>query len=141
MIATMEAGVAEGLVRDGIHEGELMGMPPSGKRIAFTGITISRCEGGRIAEESEITDTVALLGQVGALPTLARAEDTGEHGVDRPSLTHRAYGDEPVAVLTVTVTQCIVPTGQLWEEPATAERGSSRALWRSGTSAATPTSV
>ncbi len=56
----------------GTHDGDLMGTPPTGRKVAFTGITISRCEGGRIAEEWEITDTAALLGQVGALPEMAR---------------------------------------------------------------------
>ena len=57
----------------GTHDGELMGTPPTGRDVAFTGITISRCEGGRIAEEWEITDTVGLLGQIGALPEVARS--------------------------------------------------------------------
>ena len=57
----------------GTHDGDLMGTPPSGKDVAFTGITISRCEGGRIAEEWEITDVVGLLGQIGALPATAQA--------------------------------------------------------------------
>ena len=57
----------------GTHDGNLMGAPPSGNDVAFTGIAISRCEGGRIAEEWEITDTVGLLGQIGALPALAQA--------------------------------------------------------------------
>lgn len=56
----------------GTHDGDLMGTPPSGKDVAFTGITISRCEDGRIVEEWELTDTVALLSQVGALPAMAR---------------------------------------------------------------------
>ena len=56
----------------GTHDGDLMGTPPSGKDVAFTGITISRCEGGRIAEEWEMTDVVGLLGQIGALPALAQ---------------------------------------------------------------------
>jgi predicted ester cyclase len=56
----------------GTHNGNLMGTPPSGQEVAFTGITISRCEQGRIAEEWEITDTVALLGQIGALPAMAQ---------------------------------------------------------------------
>jgi len=41
--------------------------------VAFTGITISRCESGRIAEEWEITDVVGLLGQIGALPAMAQS--------------------------------------------------------------------
>lgn len=57
----------------GTHDGDLMGTPPSGKHVAFTGITISRCEGGRIAEEWELVDTLALLGQIGALPAMTHA--------------------------------------------------------------------
>jgi predicted ester cyclase len=57
----------------GTHDGELMGAPPTGNDVAFTGITISRCEGGRIAEEWEITDTLGLLSQVGALPAMAQS--------------------------------------------------------------------
>jgi steroid delta-isomerase-like uncharacterized protein len=52
----------------GRHDGDLMGTPPTGRDVEFTGITISRCDGGRIAEEWEITDTLALLTQVGAVP-------------------------------------------------------------------------
>jgi predicted ester cyclase len=57
----------------GRHDGDLMGTPPTGKDVTFTGVTISRCEGGRIAEEWEITDTVGLLGQIGALPEMAQS--------------------------------------------------------------------
>ncbi len=57
----------------GRHEGELMGMPPTGKDVEFTGITISRCRDGKIEEEWELADTVALLRQVGALPEMAGA--------------------------------------------------------------------
>lgn len=54
----------------GTQDGDLMGVPASGLPVEFTGITISRCRDGRIAEEWELTDTVGLLGQVGALPTM-----------------------------------------------------------------------
>jgi predicted ester cyclase len=57
----------------GTHDGDLMGAPPTGNDVAFTGITISRCESGRIVEEWEITDTLSLLGQVGALPAMAQS--------------------------------------------------------------------
>jgi steroid delta-isomerase-like uncharacterized protein len=56
----------------GTHEGELMGTPASGRDVAFTGITISRCRDGRIVEEWELVDTVGLMRQVGALPEVAR---------------------------------------------------------------------
>lgn len=57
----------------GRHDGDLMGTPPTGKDVAFTGITVSRCEDGRIVEEWELTDTVGLLGQVGALPEMVQS--------------------------------------------------------------------
>ena len=57
----------------GTHDGDLMGAAPTGKDVVFTGITISRCQGGRIVEEWEITDTVGLLGQIGALPAMAQS--------------------------------------------------------------------
>ena len=56
----------------GTHEGDLMGTPPTGRDVAFTGITVSRCRDGKIVEEWELVDTVGLLRQVGALPEMAR---------------------------------------------------------------------
>jgi predicted ester cyclase len=57
----------------GVHQGDLMGTPPTGREVAFAMITISRLEDGRIAEEWEIADTVALLAQIGALPEPAHS--------------------------------------------------------------------
>ena len=51
----------------GRHQGELMGASPSGREIAFSGVTISRCRDGTIVEEWEICDTLGLLQQIGAL--------------------------------------------------------------------------
>jgi predicted ester cyclase len=57
----------------GRHVGDLMGNPPTGRDVAFTCLTISRCSGGRIEEEWELVDTMSLLQQVGALPETAQA--------------------------------------------------------------------
>jgi steroid delta-isomerase-like uncharacterized protein len=57
----------------GTHTGELMGAPPTGRELAFSGITISRCHDGRLVEEWELVDTLGLLRQVGALPAMAGA--------------------------------------------------------------------
>jgi steroid delta-isomerase-like uncharacterized protein len=54
----------------GRHQGELMGAPPSGREIAFGGVTISRCRDGRIVEEWEICDSLGLLQQIGAFPAM-----------------------------------------------------------------------
>jgi predicted ester cyclase len=65
--------VATRFTISGTHDGDLMGTPATGNPVAFTGITISRCEGGRIVEEWEITDAVGLLRQVGALPEMVQS--------------------------------------------------------------------
>jgi len=57
----------------GRHEGELNGLPPTGREVEFGALTISRCRGGKIEEEWEIADTVSLLRQVGALSEMAEA--------------------------------------------------------------------
>ncbi len=57
----------------GRHEGELMGVPPTGREVAFSCLTISRCRDGKIEEEWELADMMGLLQQVGALPKLVRA--------------------------------------------------------------------
>jgi steroid delta-isomerase-like uncharacterized protein len=57
----------------GRHEGDLMGIPPTGRTVEFSALTISRCRDGKIEEEWELADTVSLLRQVGALPEPAVA--------------------------------------------------------------------
>ncbi len=50
----------------GTHTGELMGIAPSGRRVAVTGIDIVRVADGRIVEHRGLTDTVGLLRQISA---------------------------------------------------------------------------
>jgi steroid delta-isomerase-like uncharacterized protein len=57
----------------GQHDGELMGTPPTGRQVEFTGLTISRCRDGKIEEEWELVDVTTLLRQIGALPEMAEA--------------------------------------------------------------------
>jgi len=57
----------------GRHAGELMGTPATGRDVAFTCLTISRCRDGRIEEEWEVADVVGLLRQIGALPEMTHA--------------------------------------------------------------------
>ena len=52
----------------GTHEGELMGIPPTGERVTITGITIDRLSGSKIEEESNIFDQLGLLRQLGVAP-------------------------------------------------------------------------
>ena len=57
----------------GIHEGELMGIRPTGKETTVTGITISRLRDGKVAEDWSNWDTFGMLVQLGAIPAPARA--------------------------------------------------------------------
>ena len=50
---------------EGTHEGELLGMAPTGRRVSVTGIDLVRVADGRIVEHRGLTDTVGLLRQLG----------------------------------------------------------------------------
>jgi steroid delta-isomerase-like uncharacterized protein len=52
----------------GTHQGELMGVPPSGNRVEVTGITISRTERGKVVEEWNNYDALGMMQQIGAVP-------------------------------------------------------------------------
>ncbi len=49
----------------GIHQGEFMGIAPTGKKVEVNGIVISRFEDGLIAEEWDLWDTDSFLKQLG----------------------------------------------------------------------------
>jgi steroid delta-isomerase-like uncharacterized protein len=46
----------------------LMGMPPSGKHLTFTGMTIVRMEDGKIVERWTNVDELGILQQLGVVP-------------------------------------------------------------------------
>jgi steroid delta-isomerase-like uncharacterized protein len=52
----------------GTHQGELLGVPPSGNRVEVSGITISRIEGGKVTEEWNNYDALGMMQQIGAIP-------------------------------------------------------------------------
>jgi steroid delta-isomerase-like uncharacterized protein len=51
----------------GTHEGDLMGIAATGKQVKVNGMTLSRFEDGKIAEEWEILDQLTLFQQLGIL--------------------------------------------------------------------------
>ncbi|HNX40413.1 MAG TPA: ester cyclase [Methanothrix sp.] len=71
---TVEDMVAEGdrvaarFTARGIHSGEFMGLPPTGKSITMTGIEIFRIENGRIAELWGEANLLGLMAQLGIAP-------------------------------------------------------------------------
>jgi steroid delta-isomerase-like uncharacterized protein len=64
-------GVATRWSARGTHQGDLMGMAPTGKEATVTGITIDRIVDGRIAESWTNWDTLGMLQQLGVVPALA----------------------------------------------------------------------
>lgn len=71
---TIEDQIAEGdrvvtrWTAHGTNNGELQGMPATGKRVTVTGITIDRIANGKLAESWVNWDTVGMLRQLGLLP-------------------------------------------------------------------------
>src|SRR5919201_628052 len=53
------------------HQGELMGIPATGKVVTWTCILISRFAGGKCVEEWEEADMLGLFQQLGAIPQMA----------------------------------------------------------------------
>jgi steroid delta-isomerase-like uncharacterized protein len=71
---TVEDQLAEGDVvvtrwtGRGTHQGELMGVPPSGNRVEISGISFNRVSGGRIEETWSNYDALGMMQQIGAVP-------------------------------------------------------------------------
>lgn len=76
---TVDVLIAEGdkvagkITGYGTHEGELLGIPRTGRKIRMSGIVIWRIKNGKIVEHWGQNDTLGLLQQLGALPPLGKA--------------------------------------------------------------------
>ena len=67
MIAEGDKVVARVTVQ-GTHQGEFMGMPPTGNRVEVSATDIFRIEGGKIAEHWGNFDNLGMMQQLGAIP-------------------------------------------------------------------------
>jgi steroid delta-isomerase-like uncharacterized protein len=56
----------------GTHQGELMGIPPTGKQVTVTGITINRVSRGKLEEQWNNFDQLGMLQQLGVAPAPGR---------------------------------------------------------------------
>ena len=74
VVSTIEDLIAEGdkvVARwrsRATHRGEYMGVSPTGREVEFTGISVYRIEGGRIAESWNSEDQLGLMRQISAVP-------------------------------------------------------------------------
>jgi len=58
-------------VAGGTHKGELMGIPPTGRRVTVTLIDINRIENGRLVERWGETNMLGMMQQLGVVPQRA----------------------------------------------------------------------
>ena len=58
----------------GTHEGELMGIAPTGNRVEVAGMDISRISGGKIAESWSNYDVMGMMQQLGVVPAPGQAQ-------------------------------------------------------------------
>ena len=74
---TLEDQIAEGdkvtirWTSRGTHTGEFQGMPPTGRQMTMTAMTLARIANGKIVEAWTETDTLGMLQQLGAIPAPA----------------------------------------------------------------------
>lgn len=54
----------------GTHLGQMLGIPPTGKRVTVENITIYHLRDGKIISQHGLTDTLGLLQQLGVAPPL-----------------------------------------------------------------------
>ena len=52
----------------GTHEGEFMGMPPTGKQVAFDVFDMLRVRDGKVVEHWTVQDLAGLMRQLGSMP-------------------------------------------------------------------------
>ena len=72
---TVEDLIAEGdkivgrVTLTGTHQGELLGIPATGKKVAFSEIHIVRISNGKAVEHWEIADIMSMMQQLGVIPS------------------------------------------------------------------------
>ena len=57
----------------GTHDGDLMGVAPTGKQVTVSGLTLSRLANGKVIEEYTNWDTFGMMQKLGIVPELAHA--------------------------------------------------------------------
>ncbi len=55
----------------GTHQGELFGIPPTGKQITVTGMTCHRFVNGKLVESWVNADNLGMLQQLGVIPAMS----------------------------------------------------------------------
>jgi steroid delta-isomerase-like uncharacterized protein len=67
-LVVADDAVAARTTMTGTHEGDLFGLPPTGRAVRVAQHTIERIRDGRIVAHHRLTDDLAMLRQLGVLP-------------------------------------------------------------------------
>jgi predicted ester cyclase len=70
--------VANRFVFYGTHQGEFMGVAPTGRRVTFRGLTLDKVIDGKIVESMVELDLEDVLGQIGAVVRAESSEESEE---------------------------------------------------------------
>lgn len=65
--------VAVRFTATGTHLGQMLGIPPTGKRVSVANITVYHLRDSRIVDQQGLTDTLGLLQQLGVVSPLGPA--------------------------------------------------------------------
>lgn len=62
---------------EGTNTGPFMGLPPTGRRVSFEVLDVSRVAGGKVVEHWGVADNFGLMQQLGLIPALGEPVPTG----------------------------------------------------------------
>ena len=71
--------VATRYTLEGTHEGELFGVPPTGKRLSIKSISVERVSEGKIREHWRVTDSLDMMQQLGVVPEQGQEDVEPSH--------------------------------------------------------------
>jgi steroid delta-isomerase-like uncharacterized protein len=83
LVAEGDKVAVRGSIR-GTHQGELMGIPPTGRPVTVTLIDVNRVEDGQLVERWAEADMLGMLQQLGVIPASAASVPTGVVGEGVP---------------------------------------------------------
>ena len=66
--------VATRWIASGTHQGDFMGIAPSGNRVTVSGTSIERIVNGKIEETWDNYDALGMMQQIGAIPSAEEAQ-------------------------------------------------------------------
>jgi flavin reductase (DIM6/NTAB) family NADH-FMN oxidoreductase RutF/predicted ester cyclase len=92
------------------HLGPYLGVPPTGRRVTASGLTMSRVQGGKIVEDWTSWNKHELLATLGIIPIETSPPGIGGDGAAAEGLraVHRKF---PTGVTIVTTMEGAAPTG------------------------------